>query len=249
MTRTFPQIALVAGLMMATPALAFDPASMTDAERAAFGDAVRSYLLDNPEILVDMSQKLEERSAEAQKGQDAALVKAYADALLDDGYSWVGGNPEGDVTIVEFADYRCGYCRRAYGEVEELIKSDGNIRLIMKEFPILGEASVQSSRFAISTLNVAGADAYKAVHDTLITLKGEPTDDVLREIADNLDLDADAILAGMNSDEVNTILAKNQELAQKLQISGTPSFVAGDEIIRGYMPLEAMQELVADLRG
>ncbi len=250
MTRHLPTAALIAGLFFTPPAaFALDPANMSDAESKAFGEAVRSYLLENPDILIEMSQKLEEQNAQAQAEHDKSLVTANADALFNDGYSWIGGNPDGDVTIVEFADYRCGFCRRAYSEVEELIKSDGNIRLVMKEFPILGEASTQSARFAISTLKVAGPDAYKAVHDTLINLKADPTEDTLREVAANLDLDADAILGGMNTDEVNDILAKNQELAQTLQISGTPSFVAGDEIIRGYMPLEAMQELVKDLRG
>ena len=106
---------------------------------------MQAYLLENPEVLVEAMDVLNARQAAADAQNDATLVKTNADAIFNDPASWVGGNPEGDITLVEFTDYRCGYCRKAYDEVAELVKSDGNIRFIVKEFPILGEASLTSA--------------------------------------------------------------------------------------------------------
>lgn len=240
--------ALTSLSLLASPVQAIDLTSMSDAERTAFRAEVRAYLLDNPEIIIEAVNLLEERQASAKAQDDLALVAMNADDLFDDGYSWVGGNPEGDITLVEFLDYRCGYCRRAMPEVEKLIAADGNIRLIVKELPILGENSMISSRFAVATKQVAGADAYKDVHDALMALGGDLTDVALRRVADGLGLDTDAIMAQMDSDAVTNEIATTHALAQRLQISGTPSFVLHDEMLRGYLPAEQMAAIVAEKR-
>jgi protein-disulfide isomerase len=151
--------------------------------------------------------------------------------------------------MVEFLDYRCGYCKRAHPEVTKLIKTDGNIRYIIKELPILGEQSVSASRFAISTQQIAGDEAYAKVHDNLMTFRGDISDTSLRRLANDMGLDADAIMEGMNSDTVSDIIAANHALAQIMQINGTPSFVMGDQMLRGYVPYDTMLEIVAELRG
>ncbi|MBV1897401.1 MAG: DsbA family protein [Rhodobacteraceae bacterium] len=240
--------ALTSLSLLASPVQAIDLTSMSDAERTAFRAEVRAYLLDNPEVIIEAVNLLEERQASAKAQDDMALVAMNADDLFDDGYSWVGGNPEGDITLVEFLDYRCGYCRRAMPEVEKLIAADGNIRLIVKELPILGENSMISSRFAVATKQVAGADAYKDVHDALMALGGDLTDVALRRVADGLGLDTDAIMAQMDSDAVTNEIATTHALAQRLQISGTPSFVLHDEMLRGYLPAEQMAAIVAEKR-
>lgn len=255
---TFSKLTRRAGLaavLACTTALAaqaqdmFDPAQMTPDQRAAFGEAVRAYLLDNPRVIMEAVSVLEERDAQAQAQADVALVQSYDDQIFDDGYSWVGGNPDGDVTIVEFMDYRCGYCRRAWPEVEQLIEFDGDIRFIVKEFPILGEASMILSRFAIATQIVEGDDAYKAMHDALMALDGDPSNQVLSRLANTLGHDADAILAEMDSPEVDRRIADTRALAQALQISGTPTFVFGDQLVRGYVPLDGMQQIVDEVRA
>ncbi|MCA1285542.1 DsbA family protein [Salipiger bermudensis] len=251
LTRPAAALTLAAGLAAALPATAqdFDFSAMTPEQREAFGTQVREYLLENPQVIMEAVNALENRQAEQQAVADQQIVADNADALFRDGYSYVGGNPDGDITIVEFSDYRCGYCRRAFPEVEELIESDGNIRFIMKEFPILGEASVTSSRFAIATLMEAGDEAYKAVHDALITLEGEPSEPVLRRLADTLGLDAEAIIARMSDEEVTRRIQETRELATRLQINGTPSFVFGDQMLRGYVPLDGMRQLVDQIRS
>ncbi len=232
----------------AMPAAALDLSRLSDTERQAFRDEVRAYLLDNPEVIMEAVSVLERRQAAQAEQDDLALVRTNADALFNDGYSHVSGNPDGDVTIVEFVDYRCGYCRKAYGEVQELLRKDGNIRLILKEYPILGEDSLNSARFAVSAQLLLGEEAYDKLHHKLITLRGSANTDNLIALANDLGLDGKAIAGGMSDGRVDEILRKNHALAQRLQITGTPAFVMGETLARGYMPLKQMQKFVADIR-
>ena len=246
---------LATGLALATlpiaapPAAAFDPAAMSESDRAAFRAEVRAYILENPEVLMEAIGILQDREAAAQAAGETEMLAALRSEIYEDGHSWVGGNLNGDVTLVEFIDYRCGYCRRAHPEVNELVESDGNIRRIVKEFPILGDQSVLAARFAVAVKQQAGDDAYKAAHDALMTLRGEVTEDSLRRLAADLSLDVDATIAGMDDPEVARVLAANRALGEMLQINGTPTFVLGDTFLRGYVPLDAMRGLVAEARG
>lgn len=234
---------------LALPAHALDLDNLSAAERATLHEEIRAYLLENPEVIMEAVSILEERQSEGQAQADATLVRENAEAIFDDGHSWVGGNPEGDVTLVEFMDYRCGYCRRAAGEVESLLEDDGNIRFIIKEFPILGEESLRASRFAIATRQVAGDEAYKSVHDALMSYDGSMNETGFTRLADSLGLDANAIVAEMDSDRVSEVIAANHALARQLEISGTPSFVMGDQMLRGFVPQDAMQQVVDDIRA
>ncbi|MCK8462527.1 DsbA family protein [Aliiroseovarius sp. S1339] len=246
-TRT---LALTTALTFAAvmPGQAFDLSSMTDDERNAFRDEVRAYLMDNPEVLMEAIGVLEERQAAAQETMDNDLVKVNAEALFDDGYSHISGNPDGDITIVEFVDYQCGYCRKSYDVLQELLEKDTGVRLILKEFPILSEASMLSARFAISGQQLFGEDAYAKLHDALITLRGNVTTASLTKLGDDLGLDGQAIADGMEAPEVDAILAENRALGQRLQITGTPAFVMHDSMARGYMPLEQMEQIIATKR-
>ena len=243
-------LATAALLGLASPALAFDPSAMSADEKAAFGDAVRTYLLENPEVLTEAIEVLKDRQAAAEATQDVELVKANADDLFADTASYVGGNPEGDITVVEFIDYRCGYCKKAHAEVMDLVNGDGNIRYIVKEFPILSEESATAARFAIATLQVAGPDAYARVNAGFYeSFRGEVTPDTLSAFAADLGLDPAPILARMEAPEVTKVIEDNHALAQRMQISGTPTFVMGDQMVRGYIPLAHMQQVVAEERG
>ncbi len=177
------------------------------------------------------------------------MLAANKDAIFNDPASWVGGNPEGDITVVEFVDYRCGYCRKAHDEVAELVKSDGNIRFVLKEFPILGEDSVTSSQFAISVLQLHGPDVYKQVHDALIALRGSPDGATLGKLATDLGLDPTPILERMKSPEVLAVIEANHALANTMEISGTPTFVIDQTMVRGYVPLDGMRQIVEGQRG
>jgi len=239
---------LFAGFL-ALPAAALDIDKMSDAERAQFRAEVRSYLLDNPQVIMEAVELLQNREAQQQAQADLDLVSAHADEIFNDGYSWVGGNPNGDIVLVEFLDYRCGYCKRAHNEVSTLLETDGNIKLIVKEFPILGEQSVLASRFAVATKQVAGDESYKAVNDALMAFTGDFTMPALRRLGSTFGLDMEAVEAAMNSDAVTAEISATRALAQKLAVSGTPTFVMHDELLRGYLPFDQMQALVAQKRG
>lgn len=234
---------------LATGAFAQDLMPMTDEERALFRAEVRAYLLENPEVIMQAVEVLQNREAESQERADFELVAQNADALFNDGYSWVGGNPDGDIVLVEFLDYRCGYCRRAHSEVLELLESDGNIKWIVKELPILGDASVLASRFAVAVKQVSGDDSYAAVGDALMSFKGDITLPALRRLGNTFGLDMPAIEARMDSEEVTAEIMATRALADALRISGTPTFVMQDELLRGYLPLDQMRAIVEEKRG
>lgn len=243
-----PVLAFATAALTALPGQALDLDSMSNAEREAFRAEIRSYLLDNPEVIMEAVAVLEQRQAQAQAQNDVELVKAHEQALFEDGHSWVGGNPEGDITLVEFMDYKCGYCKRAFPEVNDLLEFDGDIKLIVKEFPILGEQSELASRFAIATLQTLGDEAYAQIHDALMVFTGDITQTALNRMAEGFGLDAAAIQAEMDSDAVTKVIAENRALAQRLNISGTPSFVMEDQMLRGYLPLDEMQRVAAEIR-
>ncbi len=238
---------LTAALLACTVALPA-AAEMTQAERDELRKEIRAYLLENPEVLVEAMNELQAREQMAAENRDAEMLKAHADAIFNDPGSWVGGNPEGDITVVEFVDYRCGYCRKAHDEVNELVTSDGNIRLVVKEFPILGDQSVLSSRFAIAVRQLHGDAAYRQAYEALITLRGDATPESLSALAGKIGLDPAPILERMDSDEVTAVIASNHDLAGILEISGTPTFVVDQTMVRGYVPLDGMRQIVAGAR-
>ncbi|MCL4674924.1 MAG: DsbA family protein [Pararhodobacter sp.] len=229
------------------------PAALSDAERDAFGENVRAYLMSNPEVIFEAVAEFERRTAEAQSGMDTTLVEINADEIFADGHSWIGGNLDGDLTLVEFMDYRCSFCRRAVVQVANLLAADGNIRLIIKEFPILGPQSEVMSRFAVATQQRGSDTQYEAVHDRLMAWDGDFTETSARLLADELGLETDAVIGHMNSDEVSAVLLANRQLAQRLQINGTPTFVIGGleggELMRGFMQTDEMQAVATRLRG
>lgn len=260
MTRLAPRLAVGLIASLALPAFAEDlpqtgavtgsaESTMTQAERDAFRNEVRAYLLDHPEVLIEAMDVLQSREENAALARESQFIASNSAVIFANANDWVGGNPEGDITLVEFMDYRCGYCRKAYSEVDQLIKSDGNIRFVVKEFPILGEASMLSAQFAIALRQLHGDEAYGRAHDALMTLRGEPTPETLSRVATDLGLDPKPILDRMGSPEVQAVIAANYALAEQMDINGTPAFVLKDTVVRGYAPLDAMQGFVKDARS
>ncbi|MFQ3183184.1 MAG: protein-disulfide isomerase [Alteromonas macleodii] len=242
---------LVALLLTTSSVLAQDVTAsinMTDTQRDAFRAEVRAYLIDSPGVIMEAIAVLEDRQKQAEASRDETLAQVNMNALINDGASFVGGNPDGDITIIEFVDYRCGFCRRAHPEVAELIASDGNIRIITKEFPILGEQSMLASQFAVATMAVEGEKAYKLISDALMLLQSDITPASLSSIASAFDLNADEIFAEMQSDATKTVLANNRALGDSMQITGTPTFVFGDQLVRGYIDLTQMRQIVEQER-
>ena len=223
--------------------------NMTDAEREAFRAEVRAYLLDNPEVILEAIQVLEQQQAQGEAQSDRELVQTNFGELTRDGFSWVGGNPDGAITIVEFSDYRCSFCKRAHPEVIALLAANDDVRFVLKEFPILGPDSTLASKAAISVLINQGDDTYEAFHDLLMEHNGAVNVKTLSRLVIEAGGDADLMVAHMDDPVVEQIIAKNHALASRMKISGTPSFLIGTEMLRGFAPASAMQNFVDRARA
>lgn len=241
-------LGITLALLIGMQAAAADFAELSDDDRAAFRDEVRAYLLENPEVIMEAIQVLKDRDAATEVQNDVALVQDNAAALFNSATDWVGGNKDGDITIVEFMDYRCSYCKKANAEIAELVKSDGNIRFILKEYPILGEQSDLASRFAIAVHQIGGDAAYMAAHETLMVMRADITGAALDKISLDLGLDPAAINARMQTPDVAAVIAANRALGDIMRVNGTPTFVVQKTLLRGYVPLDGMRQIVADER-
>lgn len=247
MKRILKSFAVLA--LLASPVHAFDINNMSEDEADAFGAAVRSYLLENPEVFIEVIQVLEQQRIAGEDQLDRDLVLSFADELFDDGFSHIAGNPEGSIDIVEFVDYRCGYCRKAHPEVKEILAENSEVRLVYKEYPILGEQSVIASRFAIATRILFGGNSYEAMQDALMSFSGNLNETNLRRLATALELDAEAILAEMTSDTVSDEINANRTLGNHMSITGTPTFVLETEMLRGYVPKDQFVLLIDEVKG
>ena len=237
-------IATIWFLAFSSISIAMDINNLTNADRKVLQKEIRRYILENPDIIFEAADIVRKREAALEVQEDEELIQSNFNEIFYDNYSYVGGNPDGDITIVEFVDYKCGYCRKAAELVRELIAKDDNIRFVVKEFPILGEASLVSSKFAIAVKNIGGPEKYKVVHDILLALTAEPTEIYLRRIAKELELNPEELFEAMQSDLVAQEIDQTAELAQKLQISGTPTFILGDQFLRGFVPLEILSKAI-----
>lgn len=233
----------------AAGAAAQQSSPFSPAEIDALHAEIRAYLLANPEIFMEMVKILDEKQKTAEATDDKALIAANSEAIFNDGFSWVGGNPDGDFTIVEFLDYQCGYCRKAHPEVAELLEEDGDIRLIVKEMPILGPGSDLAARAAVATLVAEGPEAYGKLHDELMTTKGQISDASLERAFERAGVDAEKARGAMEDPEVTRRIDETLALARTLGISGTPTFVVADTMVRGYIPLAQIQTLIEQARS
>lgn len=214
-------------------------------DQAQLRAEIRSYLLEEPEVILEAFQILEERRVVEEAQADIDLVKVNAEAIFEDGFSYVGGNPEGSITLVEFQDYRCGYCKRAHGEVQELIAEDGDIRLVIKEFPILGADSLLTSRLAIATLMTQGGEAYKRISDAFMSYAGPINDESIDRLAQGALVDIAQSRSALEDPEIMERIDKTRQLSAALKISGTPTFIIGEKVVRGYLPKDELAEVVA----
>jgi protein-disulfide isomerase len=249
MLNLIKSIALSTFVLLASPLSALDLANMSEEERIQFGENIRAYLLENPSIIIEAYQLYQQQEQAQEILNDTALAVSYIEEIQNDGFSWVGGNPDGDITLVEFLDYKCGYCRKAHNEVAELVAKDGNIKLIVKEYPILSEDSINLSRAAIATLQSLGPDAYKKIYNEFIKHDGPTTEEAIAHIANKIGLDGQTIVAKMSDASVQDQLSKTRQLGENLNVTGTPTFIFNDQIVRGYVPSDAMHEIVAELRN
>ncbi len=209
---------------------------------------VREYLLENPELILEAMDVLEARRDSARLAQAQAAISENRDQLLNDGFSHVLGNPDGDVTIVEFFDYNCPYCRRARGEILKLVEADPNVRIVLKEYPVLGDQSVIAANYAMAAL-AQGGEKYLAFHEALLASDEKLNETLVLNIAAEVGLDVERLKQDVQSPLVAERMAKVRALGEAIGIGGTPTFILGDLLLPGYVPLEGLQAAVADVRA
>jgi len=239
--------AVMIGLAPAIPAAAADSAPASPPDAAAVEKIVHDYLLKNPEVVVKALEAYKAKAQADEMAEQRRAIDSRRDEIFKDPLSAVGGNPDGDVTLVEFFDYRCGVCKRTHPVIEELVKRDGRIRMVYKEWPILGPDSVYASQAAIASRK-QDAGKYVAFHNALMTARRVTRDSVLA-IAAKTGLDTKRLERDMMAPEVEQIIKRNYSLAQALKINGTPSFIIGNTLLYGARDLETLRQVVSDARG
>jgi protein-disulfide isomerase len=220
------------------------PAVFDETEQEAIEGIIADYILEHPEIIYRAIQVLQERQQAAEAERARQALAEHRDALERDQNTPVGGNPDGDVTVVEFFDYRCPYCKRVASDVERLIEEDANVRFVYKEWPILGPESVFAARAALAARK---QDRYVDFHDQVMALE-EVTEVSVMAVAEDLGLNLERLREDMEAPEVDAHLEQTMGLAQALGITGTPAFVVGDQIVPGAANFEALSGLVEAAR-
>ena len=224
-----------------TPSITEAPTDEATSSGAAISaERVREILRANPDIVVEALTAYEMQQREAAAARDVALVAQNSQALFGNSDDWSGGAEDAPVTLVEFFDYACSFCKRAAPEIRNLLETRDDFRLVKKEFPILSEGSVAAAEFAIATRLVAGDAAYKAFHDALMAVDRPLTQATFQRVASGLDLPVDEIAARTADPKVGEIIDANRRLASTLGIQGTPGYVLPGAILRNYQDRDGL---------
>jgi len=236
-------LGIVASALVARPVVGADEPKLTQQE---IEKIVHDYLLREPEVLAEALRLLQQRqsSAAAQKAKQA--IRDHQQALLSDQSSPVEGNAQGKVTIVEFFDYRCVHCRRVASTIDQLVRSNASVRVVYKNFPVLGEPSVLAARAAVAAQQQGG---WPKLHRAMLAYEGDFTTETLLKLGTSVGLDSGKLKTDMMSPATDKALQANLTLAAALGVDVTPTFVIGERVIKGALSAEAFQALVAEEGG
>jgi protein-disulfide isomerase len=210
-----------------------------------FERRVRAYILKNPDVILEALQLIERREQASQGDEIKRLIVAWRDEIFHDPASPISGNPQGDVTVVEFFDYNCPYCRRVAPMLAEAEKADPNLRFVYKEWPILGPNSTFAARAALAAVKQG---KYGAFHKAMMGASGVVNEGKVIEIAKAAALDVARLKKDMDDPEIKGMIERNHALAAALRITGTPSFVIGDQVVRGAVDSDTFKSLVKEAR-
>lgn len=235
-------LAPAAGILT-TPALAAEP---MDEERVRA--IVEQLLRERPEIVVDALTAYRDRQERAEQERQQEALSAKKGEIFDKPGDPFIGDADAPITVVEFFDYRCGYCKRVLDTVVGVVADNRDVKVVFKEFPILGEASVLASRASLA-VNLVAPEKYAEFHKRLMGSRGTYTEESLLQLADAMGIDVAAVKEAMNGATVTAMLQANYELAQQLGINGTPAFVVGGQVVPGAISRSALDKLIEDARG
>ena len=235
-------VALALGAMLALPLVGpAAAADFTPEQRKAIEDIIHDYLTKNPELMLDVLQAAQDKLKSDSRDKAAVALVEHKHELLEDPETPVGGNPKGDVSLIEFFDYRCPYCKQVVPALEALLAKDKQLRFVYKEFPVLGADSVHAARAALASRKQG---KYEPMHRALMAVKGQIDEAAVMKVASSVGLDVDRLKADMAAPEIDRALKANIKLAEALEIHGTPGFVIGEEIVPGAVSLDTLKQLI-----
>ncbi len=225
------------------PAMA---ANFTAAQKGEMETLIHDYLMEHPEILQDMAAKLDAKQKAAEVSARTTNLKAHAPEIFHEALDAVIGNPKGNVTMVEFMDYNCGWCKKSVKEVQALVEHDKNVRVVLKEFPIFGPGSEYAAKAAMAAVKQG---KYWQLHQALFASEGKVTAEVVDQIAAEQGLDVAKMKADMEDPAIAANIQKTNILAQTLLFTGTPAFIIDDQVSPGYLPMDGLQAMLAEVRA
>jgi protein-disulfide isomerase len=238
-------LAVACGLTAALHAQAIRAAEIPSEQRQAIEGIIHDYLLNNPDVLIEALRSAEEKVNREADAKATTILSDRASEVFDNPATPVGGNPKGNVTIVEFFDYRCPYCKQVLPALQALLKEDHGLRFVYKEFPVLGPASVTAAHAALAAQRQG---KYEAFHTSMMAAKGQITEDTIYKVAGSVGLDVDRLKQDMAAPEIEQELKANLALAEALNIRGTPGFIIGKKIVPGALDLDALKDMIAEAR-
>ena len=240
--------ALASALVLAPLPVAAQAPAFDAGQRQAIEQIVKDYLMKNPEVIQEAVAELERRHEQAEKTAQSSALKESREALLNSPHGMTAGNPNGDVTLVEFFDYNCGYCKRALADLKTLMKADPKVKVVLRDFPVLGPESVEASRVALAAKHQLKGDKLFDFHVRLMETKGRVNAERALAVAKEMGLDVNKLQKDLDSEEVRAAIQENVGLGDKLGLTGTPAFIIGEDVIPGAVGLEPMKKAVASVR-
>lgn len=235
--------AFMAGVSLPQSALALD-----QKQRDEFGAFIKEYLLANPEIMLEVQEALATKQRAKQQEAAEGAISENKNAIFNSKYDMVLGNPDGDVTVVEFYDYNCGYCKRALTDMEEILAKDKNVRFVLKELPILGPDSLAAHKVS-AAFRLVAPDKYGEFHRALLSSEDRATEETAIAVAGKLGITEKQLRAKMEKEPHDAAVREAYTLANDLGITGTPSYVIGNEAVFGAVGAEEISTKVANMRS
>jgi protein-disulfide isomerase len=239
-------LALVCGLLAAAwcggSVKAADPNAP---QRQQIESMIHDYLMQHPDVLIAALRQAEDKLHHDDDAKASQAVTQHRKEVFRDPATPIGGNPQGDVAVVEFFDYRCPYCKQVEPSLDSMLKQDPKLRLVYKEFPILGPVSVIAAHAALAA---QAQGKYDAFHTAMMAARGNITDDTVYQVAGSVGLDVEKLKRDMASPDVAQAIKANMKLADALDIHGTPAFIIGDKVVPGALDLDALKTMVTDQR-
>ncbi len=236
---------LVVATLLPSAALAEE---FTDSQKTAIGDVVKAYLMDHPEVITEALQALDARNKAAEEQGRTDAIQANRDAIFSSPHQAVIGNPDAKIALVEFFDYNCGYCKKALADTRAILDKEKDVKIILKEFPILSEGSVEAAKVS-AAVNILDPKAYEAFHFDLMGIRGQADGDRALAAATKAGLDEAKVKELTNKPEIAEAITHSYDLARKLNINGTPAYIIGDELVYGAVGFAQLSQKIEAMRA